>query len=173
MFIAPLVIGFSAILISAEIWLFEASCEIGDSSYTRSGQLYQLFTLLIWDRLLVTQQPYQLLHLASRVFLKHRAQPFQQSSQVDIAAALHPKLPSCLSRSLARIIGSRDRDLLNLWESQQCRCGRTRDQTSFHGSYQFGAAFLSSLAARWTEERLTFSRLAASDWEIGASIEAS
>jgi hypothetical protein len=63
---APLVIGFSAILVTAENWCFEASCEIRNPSYTCSCQLCQLFTLLIRNRSLVTEQAYQLLHFASR-----------------------------------------------------------------------------------------------------------
>jgi hypothetical protein len=47
-----------------------------------------------------------------------------------------------LSRSLARIIPSRDLDLLNLGESQQPRRGRNRDEASFHGRYQFGCSIL-------------------------------
>jgi hypothetical protein len=46
------------------------------------------------------------------------AQPFQQPGQVDIAAALYPKLPVRLFRSLARIFASGDPDFLNLGESQ-------------------------------------------------------
>ena len=67
---APLVIGFSARLVTAENWCFEASYEIGNPSYTCSCQFCQLFTLRIRNRSLVTQQPYQLLHFASRGLLE-------------------------------------------------------------------------------------------------------